>query len=311
WAAEPLGRSAAMEHVRALCARVAPTASTVLLRGETGTGKEVMARTIHRLSPRRNRPFIVVDCSATEDTLALSELFGHERGGYTGATHRRHGLFELADQGTVLIDEVGDASPALQASLLRVLETDTIRRVGGESPIRVDVRVLAATHRDLEARAREGTFREDLYHRLNVFAIQVPTLQQHAEDIPELVDHFLAAVCPTHTPVVEDEARTLLMRYHWPGNIRELRNVLERAVILSGGGSIRPEHLPPGFATPRPRWEAAPDDPPLSLREVESRYLVSLLERFGGHHGHVAAALGISERTLYRKLRAARHRRGD
>jgi DNA-binding NtrC family response regulator len=295
--------SAAMQRVRALIDRVAPTSSTVLIRGESGTGKELVARAIHSVFPGSERPFVVVDCGATEEHLVLSELFGHERGAYTGATYGRHGFFELADSGAILIDEVGDAPASLQTSLLRVLETGTFRRVGGERPIRVNVRILAATHRDLEARVRTGSFREDLYYRLNVFAIDVPPLRERLEDIPALVDHFLARRGPSRAITVDPEAMGFLQAYHWRGNVRELRNVIERAVILSGSETIRVEHLPANLAAGGGSWEVDGAEPPHSLSEVERRYLLSLLARFGGNRARVAAALGISERTLYRKLR--------
>ncbi len=298
-----IGVSGAIRSVGSLIAKVATTNSTVLIHGESGTGKEVVARAIHRLSPRQDRPFVVVDCAATEANIALSELFGHERGAYTGATGRKHGLFELADSGTVLIDEIGDAPASLQTALLRVLETGAFYRVGGERPIHVDVRILAATHHNLADLVREGRFREDLLYRLEVFAIEVPPLRERVEDIPPLVAHFLARLCQSTAPEVEPEAMAMLTGYWWPGNGRELRNVIERALILAQGGTIRTEHLPAnlvvesaiGAGNSRRRVEA--------LREMEARYLQSLLKQFGGHRGRVAAALGISERTLYRKLR--------
>jgi DNA-binding NtrC family response regulator len=300
--AELVGHSKAMEQVKALIEKVAPTGSTVLIQGETGTGKEIIARAIHQLSDRRQRPFVVLDCGATEESLALSELFGHEQGAYTGATSRKHGLFELADFGTILVDEVGDAPMSLQTRLLRVLETGTFRRLGSEGSIRVDVRILAATHRDLESRVREGTFRQDLYYRLNVLSIAAPPLRERIEDLPLLVEHFLARLCPGCAPAVDPEAMALLRSYPWPGNVRELSNVIERAVILAEGGIIRPENLPSSLAGQRPPWEVGSSHSPPSLQEMEQRYLATLLDRYNGHRGQVAAALGISERTLYRKL---------
>lgn len=296
--------SPAMRKVTALIDKVAPTQSTVLIRGESGTGKEVLARAIHRANDRRDRPFVVVDSTATEESLVLSELFGHERGAFTGASQRKHGLFEFADSGTVLIDEIGDAPPSLQTSLLRVLETGTFYRVGGVKPIRVNVRVLAATHGDLESLVEEGRFRQDLFYRLDVFTIKVPPLRDRVEDIPLLVDHFLRRLCPTDTPIIAPEAMAMLAGYRWPGNVRELRNVVERALILSEGGTIRVEFLPTNLALESASLEAIEGDRPPSLQEVEQRYLQTLLNRYDGHRGRVAAALGISERTLYRKLRA-------
>jgi DNA-binding NtrC family response regulator len=302
--ADLIGRSPAMEQVRALIEKVAPTNSTVLIRGESGTGKEVIARTIHRLHPRSERPFVVLDCGSTEEGLVLSELFGHEKGAYTGAGSRKHGLFEVADSGTILIDEIGDAPMTLQTRLLRVLETGTFRRLGAEESIPVDVRILSATHRDLEALVKEGSFREDLYYRLNVFRIDVPPLRERIEDIEPLVAHFVASLCPGSAPTVNPEASQLLRDYPWPGNARELRNVIERALILSGGDTIRPEHLPANLAGEATSWNAGSDEAPIPLHEVERRYIMGVLDRYHGNREEVAAALGISERTLYRKLRS-------
>jgi len=304
---ELIGSSPATCELRALVARVAPTDATVLIRGESGTGKEVVARLIHRLSPtRRERPFVVVDCTATDENLALSELFGHERGAYTGATERRPGAFELADQGTIFIDEIGDAKSTLQASLLRVLETGAFRRVGGDREMAVDVRVIAATHRDLEAAVREGRFREDLLYRLNVISIPVPPLRDRRADIPELTAHLLAGLGRPEADAVSERALDLLTAYAWPGNVRELRNVLERAAILAGDGVIDVEHLPGNLAA-----GAAPGLSPrtagiATLEEIELRYVLAVLERCHGDRAAAAAGLGISERTLYRRLRAAR-----
>jgi DNA-binding NtrC family response regulator len=302
--AQLIGGSSSSQRVRELIAKVAPTDSTVLIRGESGCGKEVVARTIWRQSGRKSRPLLVLDCGATEESLALSELFGHERGSYTGALKRKHGLFELADAGTILIDEVGDAPMSMQTRLLRVLETGTFRRLGGEESIRVDVRVLAATHRDLEALVRKGSFREDLYYRLNVFTIEVPPLRERTNDLDDLVNHFLGRLCPGRASILGPEVLALLRDYAWPGNVRELRNVIERAVILAGDDPIAPEDLPTNLADPTSPWDLDGAKQPRSLQEVEQLYLEKLLKRYGGNRARVATALGISERTLYRKLRA-------
>jgi len=294
-ATELIGRSPAIRRVRALVEKVAPTSSTILIRGESGTGKEVAARAIQRLSTRSEHPFVVLDCGATEENLALSELFGHEKGAYTGANDSKHGLFELADSGTVLIDEVGDASASLQTRLLR--------RLGSEGSIHVDVRILGSTHRDLEAQVQEGTFREDLYYRLNVLTVHIPPLRERIEDIPLFVELFLKQLCPAGVPEVEDEAMSLLLGYHWPGNIRELRNVIERAVILSDGKRIQAEKFPTNLSRREQPWEIEPGEKPLSLQEVDRRYITTLLARYDGDRSRVAKVLGISERTLYRKLR--------
>jgi DNA-binding NtrC family response regulator len=304
-----IGRSMEMKKLRALTERVAPSESTVLIRGESGCGKEVVAREIHRLSTKGDRPFVTLDCGAMDESLALSELFGHERGAYTGADTRKHGLFEMADSGTILVDEVGDAPLSLQSRLLRVLETGTFRHLGGEESIKVDVRILAATHRDLEARVKDGTFRQDLYYRLNVLTIEVASLRERLTDVPELVEHFLRLLCPGQIPDVEPETMSILQGYSWPGNVRELRNVVERAVILSDRESIRPEDLPSNLAQDTAPWENSDASGVQSLGDVELRYLRSLLKRFDGSRAKVAAALGISERTLYRKLHP--HRESD
>jgi DNA-binding NtrC family response regulator len=302
--AELVGKSAPLQRVRELITKVAPTNSTALIRGESGCGKEVVARAIWRCSGRKSRPLMVLDCGATEESLVLSELFGHERGSYTGALRRKHGLFELADRGTILIDEVGDAPMSMQTRLLRVLETGTFRRLGGEESIRVDVRVLAATHRDLEAQVRDGSFREDLYYRLNVFTIDVPPLRERMDDLEDFVDHFLGRLCPGKAPTLAADVLALLRNYAWPGNVRELRNVIERAVILAGDNPIVPENLPSNLSDSRSPWELGGSKQPRSLHEVEQLYLQNLLERCGGNRARVAASLGISERTLYRKLRS-------
>jgi len=301
-----VGRSAPVQSVLALINKVAPTDSTVLIRGESGVGKEVVARMIHGASRRDGQPLVVLDCAATQEHLVLSGLFGHEKGAFTGASERKHGLFELADSGTILIDEVGDAPISLQKRLLRVLETGMFHRLGSEKPLRVDVRVLAATNQDLEAGVRAGTFREDLYYRLNVVTIDVPSLRERPDDIPLFLEHFLAEFCPGNVPEVDPEVVGLFRQYRWPGNVRELRNVIERAVILSGGGRITLGSLPSNLVGQSSPWVAGPEERPLSLDEMQRRYLESLLERYEGRRGRVAALLGISERTLYRKLRARR-----
>jgi len=297
-----IGTSAEMRNVREMVEKVAATNSTVLIQGESGTGKEIVARAIQRASSRRDSPFVVLDCCATQDALALSELFGHRRGAFTGAINHKMGLFEHADSGTILIDEIGDASLLLQTHLLRVLETGAFRPVGSEESIVVDVRVLAATHRNLEAVVGDGTFREDLYYRLNVVKIEVPPLRQRSQDIPEFVECFLARLNPLAIPTVSRKAMDMLMGHCWPGNVRELKNVLERALILSEGGMIQPEHLPGSLSREGRRTEMGIDEPPMSIQEIERRYLQELLERYGGSRSRVAEVLGISERTVYRKL---------
>src|SRR6185437_8296846 len=256
-----VGQSLAMRRVMALVEQVAPTTASVVIAGESGTGKELVARTIHDLSPRSRGPYIAINCAALPETLMESELFGHERGAFTGADRRREGCFELATGGTLLLDEIGEMRPELQAKLLRVLEERRIRRLGGSAEIPVAVRVLAATNRNLEVQLREGKFREDLYYRLNVFTIQLPTLRERIEDLPTLIEHFLRQLTPSAgKPVVgmEADCLDLLRSQQWPGNVRQLRNVIERAIIVTRGPMISVVDLPqeirlriPGESAPR------------------------------------------------------------
>jgi transcriptional regulator with PAS, ATPase and Fis domain len=285
--------------------RVAETDSTVLIRGESGVGKELVARAVHRHSRRSRQPFVVVDCASLHENLLQSELFGHEKGAYTGAIRLKHGLFEVADRGTIFLDEIAELTPQLQVKLLRVLETGTFRRVGGTADIRVDVRVIAATNRSLESMMKEGQFREDLYYRLNVFSIHIPPLRERREDIPALVEHFItnSAIQQKRSVRISPDAMDVLARYGWPGNVRELENVIERALILCDGGVIEPQHLPMGV---RLSPQFGDDDNPrehLTLDEIERRYIKRVLEDCKGHRQRAAAILGISERNLYRKLK--------
>src|SRR5687768_3213314 len=231
-----VGRSRVMREIFGLVERIAPTDATVLIEGETGTGKDMIARTLHQLSPRHQAPFIVVDCGAVAGTLIESELFGHEKGAFTGAVTARQGAFELASGGTVFLDELGELSLDLQPKLLRVLEQRELRRVGGSKTIKVDLRVVAATRKDLRSEVEKGKFREDLFFRLNVVPITTPALRDRREDIPRLIDHFLTAMTPPGepTPVLSEGTRAALYAHDWPGNVRELRNVIERALALRG-----------------------------------------------------------------------------
>jgi len=247
---EMVGASGKMQEVFALVQQVAPSRAAVLISGESGTGKELAARAIHALSPRRGGPFVAINCAAMPDTLMESELFGHEKGAFTGAVERRAGCFELAQNGTVLLDEIGDMPIATQAKLLRVLEDGRVRRLGGKSEIQLDVRVVAATNAPLDNAIREGKFREDLFYRLNVFPIPLPPLRDRKDDLPVLTAALLEDLNQKHATKVADIAPEVIEHfraYHWPGNVRELRNVLERAVILAGEGTIQTMHLPPGF----------------------------------------------------------------
>ena len=300
-----IGQSPHIHEMLKLLARVAETDSTVLVRGESGVGKELVARAVHRQSPRSRQPFVVVDCASLHENLLQSELFGHEKGAYTGAIRLKHGLFEVADRGTIFLDEIGEVTPPLQVKLLRVLESGTFRRVGGTTDIKVDVRVIAATNRALETMLKEKSFREDLYYRLNVFSLAIPPLRDRSEDIPLLVEHFIrsSAIASRRNVRVSSDALKVLTRYLWPGNVRELENVIERALILCDAGVIEPEHLPLGVRL-EPSFRPDEENGRLvTLREVERRYVRRVLEECQGHRHNAAKILGISERNLYRKLK--------
>ncbi len=299
-----VSKSPAMQGVFELAKAAARSSSTILILGESGTGKEVMARSIHAESPRAEGPFVAVSCAALTETLLESELFGHEKGSFTGATARRKGKFELAHQGTLFLDEVGDISPKLQLDLLRVLEDRKFFRIGGSEALEVDVRIVAATNRDLKKAVAEGHFREDLYYRLNVIPLQLPPLRERKEDIPLLVEHFLEQLGAEQGRKLEGvsgEAMALLLSHNWPGNIRELRNVLERGLVVCAGKVIQvPElGLHPG-AAPTPAVEASGA---LSLEEVEKRHIAFVLGQLGGNVSQAARQLGIDRATLYNKIK--------
>ena len=317
-----VGQSLAMRRVMALVEQVAPTTASVVIAGESGTGKELVARTIHDLSPRSRGPYIAINCAALPETLMESELFGHERGAFTGADRRREGCFELATGGTLLLDEIGEMRPELQAKLLRVLEERRIRRLGGSAEIPVDVRVLAATNRNLELQLREGKFREDLYYRLNVFTIQLPTLRERVEDLPTLIEHFLRQLTPSAgKPVVgmEADCLELLRSQQWPGNVRQLRNVIERAIIVTRGPMISVVDLPqeiklrsPGESAPRVQSPVRSGNGVhaglevhvgMSLNDVKRELLLQTLKSTGGNKAKTAEILGVSLKTLYNHLK--------
>ncbi|HEU4382857.1 MAG TPA: sigma-54 dependent transcriptional regulator [Anaeromyxobacteraceae bacterium] len=307
-----VGRSAAMESVRGMASRLAASdATTVLIEGESGSGKEVVARAVHFGSARADRPFLQVNCAALPEHLLESELFGHERGAFTDAHTQKRGLFETAEGGTVMLDEIGDLHPGGQAKLLRLLESKTFRRVGGVTELRADVRVLAATNVNLEERVSEGGFRADLFFRLNVVRLRVPPLRDHAEDIPLLTAHFVARFnqeMKRQVRGVAPAAMELLQDYRWPGNIRELRNVVERAFILHANvDELRPEHLPPELRGDSGRGPAkpAPAVPAegLVLEDVEKRLIREALERSSGNQSKAARLLGISRDTLRYRLK--------
>ncbi len=300
-----VGNSPPMRKAMELVEKVAPSKASVVITGQSGTGKEMVARAIHQLSPRRDKPFIAINCSAIPTSLMESELFGHERGAFTGADQRRLGCWELADGGTLFLDEVGEIPVELQSKFLRVLEEERLRRLGGKSEITVDVRVISATNKDLKEEIKVQKFREDLYFRLNVFHINLAPLKERHDDIPLLVQHFIDRFSREggkKLQGVSPEAMELLCGYAWPGNIRELRNTLERAVILCGTGIIEPEHLPGELASGGGESAYLKLPHGLPLREIEKEYLLASLSRLQNNKARTAQALGISEKTLYNKL---------
>src|SRR5258706_802176 len=310
---EMVGGSASMQEVFAMIQQVAPSRASVLIRGESGTGKELVARAIHELSPRRSAPFVAINCAAMPDTLMESELFGHEKGAFTGAVERRAGCFELAQNGTVLLDEIGDMPAATQAKLLRVLEDGRVRRLGAKSETQLDVRILASTNAQLDQSMRDGKFREDLFYRVNVFPIHLPPLRDRKDDLAVIVPAMIEDLNRKHSTKITDATPEIMERlraYNWPGNVRELRNVLERAIILAGEGTLHPQHLPPGFGSP------AGAAPVVSHSENELRIPVghtieqaerALIELTLEHTKHnktrAAEILGISQKTLFNKLK--------
>jgi DNA-binding NtrC family response regulator len=300
-----VGSSPALRRVVQLIEKVAPTDATVLVRGASGTGKELVARALHGNSPRRERPLVTINCAALQETLLESELFGHEKGAFTGAVAAKQGLIEVAEGGTLFIDEIAEMAPGLQAKLLRVLENGQYRRVGSTQEAHADVRVVAATNKDLEEEQKAGRFREDLYYRLNVVTVKLPLLRERPEDLPDLVEHFLKSRQIGPRPFrLQPEAVEALRRYDWPGNVRELANVLERAQILAEGDSITLDDLPENIAEfGGPGGSAASGGNPQNLREVERRHVVSVLRAEKGNKVHAARALGISRRALYRLVR--------
>jgi DNA-binding NtrC family response regulator len=299
-------RSAKMQEILRIVDRVAPTESSVLLLGESGTGKELVARAIHERSPRSERPFVPIHCGALPREVLESELFGHEKGAFTGAVNAKPGLIELADGGTLLLDEIGDMEPDSQVKLLRVLETGMFFRVGGTRPRRVDVRLVAATNRDLAAAMKTGVFREDLYYRINTITVLLPPLRERREDVALLAQHFLETNATYGLKRLHPAALSALEGYGWPGNVRELRHVIERGVILCKGDEITTADLPSeiagGPATGGAPAAAVPTTGAPTLEAMERQHIVTTLRQVGGHRGKAAALLGIDPKTLYRKI---------
>ena len=309
-----VGASAPMQRVYTLVEQVASSSASVLITGESGTGKEMVARTIHELSPRRDAEFVAINCSAIPETLMESELFGHERGSFTGASSRRVGCFELANRGTLLLDEIAEMPTALQAKLLRVLEERTVRRLGGSHEIPIDVRVLAATNRDPHESVRSGAFREDLLYRLNVITIELPPLRQRKEDLALLASRFAESLAARHgRPArrLSPAALEVLRAHHWPGNVRELRNVIERAVIICSGDTVERHHIAPYPLDQRARARSEdtvmlPVGTPLD--EVERQMILRTLQKTDNNKTRAAELLQISLKTLHNKLRLYRER---
>ncbi len=299
-AAELVGQSPAMQKVGEMIRTVAPNDTTVLITGESGTGKELVARAVHNLSPRRFMPMVVIHCGALTETLLESELFGHEKGAFTGAQYRKKGKFEVAEGGTVFLDEISDISLRTQTDLLRVLQEKEVTRVGGTQAIKVDFRVVAATNKDLESLVKEGTFRPDLFYRLNVFGIRVPPLRERREDIPLLVDHFIrkySQVMNKRFTSVSKPALGLLMDYDWPGNVRELENAIERAMVIGR----EPEIQAPDF--PLQNAPAAQPSPGETLEDVERAHILKTLEDSHWNQSRAARILKIDRVTLYNKIK--------
>ncbi len=305
---EMVGDSPAIHKVHDFIRQVAQSKSTtILITGESGTGKELVARAIHNASNRSDKPLMTVNCSALTETLVESELFGHEKGAFTDARNQKKGLFELADTGTIFLDEIGDVTQKMQVKLLRVLEQKTFQRVGGYTDISVDIRIIAATNRSLEDLVEEGTFRTDLYYRLNVAQIVMPPLRERGEDILLIANHFLSSFnTKFHKSFngISDEVKVLFLEYPWPGNVRELRNVLERAVLLNTADALRPEHVelfkaraPGESSAPAPAGES------LSLSDLERQALVSALERSGNNQSRAAKILKITRDTLRYRMK--------
>jgi len=305
---ETIGTSAVMQEIFGLIKKAAVSESNVLITGESGTGKELVARAIHKWSPRKDKSFVIINCSAIPDTLLESELFGFEKGAFTGANYTKKGLLEIADRGTVFFDEVGDVSPLFQTKILRVIQEGEILRIGGTHTITVDVRIIAATNKDLgNATTIRGSFRDDLYYRLNVINIDLPPLRNRMEDVPSLIDHFIKKHAHKRKDIliknISEEAANILMRYSYPGNIRELENIIERAISFSNSPILLPSDLP-SYLLQTPSRKVAPRlKLKLALADLEKELIWSALQRSGGNVSKAAAALGIYRQQLQRKLK--------
>lgn len=300
-----IGHSSAMRRLFELMPRIAESSSTVLIEGASGTGKELFARAIHALSPRKHKRFVVMNCGALPDTLLESELFGYKAGAFTDAKRDKPGRFALADGGTIFLDEIGDISPAMQVRLLRVLQERVVEPLGGIEPLKVNVRVVAATNRDLSGMVKSGIFREDLYYRIRVIRLELPALRQRREDMPLLVDHLVARfnrLQGKNVSGVSDEVMARLMDHDFPGNVRELENIIEQAFVLCSGGLIGLNHLPPELR--RSDMPGVPEDEGMTLSAMEKHLIVLALKRHNGNRKKAASHLGINTSTLFRKIKA-------
>jgi DNA-binding NtrC family response regulator len=307
-ASELSAKSSAIRRVLELAARVAPSDATVLITGESGSGKERLARFLHDRSKRGKGPFLAINCGALPESLLESELFGHVKGAFTGASADKKGLFEAATNGTLFLDEIGETSPQVQVKLLRALQEHTVRPVGATKDVHVNARIVAATNRDLEAMVSERSFRKDLLYRLKVVPLEVPLLRERREDILPLARQFIGRACKEHScgPCsLSTEVLDRFMAYDWPGNVRELENTIERAVLLAEGKPrIEPGDLPPEIRGQPTASRVSPQDQILTLEEIERRHILATLDRLGGHRTETAKALGIGENTLWRKLKS-------
>jgi transcriptional regulator with PAS, ATPase and Fis domain len=300
-----LAESPQLQAVLETARQLAPTDATVLIQGESGTGKEMIAKAIHAWSQRATRPFVPIDCATLQENLMESELFGHERGAFTGALAVKRGLFEAGDGGTIFLDEVAEMTLAAQVKLLRVLQEQTIRRVGGTASIQIDVRILAATNKDLKTLVSKKAFREDLYFRLNGITLTVPPLRERREDVAALAHYFVGCYSRRigrEVQGITPEAMAILLSYAWPGNVRELQKAMERAVVLGRSDHIVPEDLPPSLLG-HETFKSTPPPGQQTLEDIERAYILSALREYGGNQTQVAAALGISRTTLWRKLK--------
>jgi len=298
-------KSDVMHQVLKMVDRVAPSGAPVLILGESGTGKELIARAVHEKSQRSDKPFVAINCGALRETLLESELFGHEKGAFTGAYNRKIGLAEAASGGTLFLDEIGELSPGIQAKLLRFIQEGEVYRVGGKEPIKVNIRLISATNRELDSEVLKGNFREDLYYRINTITIHSPPLRRRKEDIPMLVEYFLSrgnSRVLNRGQEMSPEAMQVLMKYDWPGNIRELQNLCERLQILADAHAIQVTDLPDTILKPENKLVIGQYDPSLTLHELERRYIVEALKHFEGNKTQAANALGITIKTLYNKL---------